>query len=186
MILYNTLLFLHVAAVTIWLGSGFLLHFLAWRAERAGDTPAMMTALAQMGSLGNCVFVPSSLATLVFGIGMVLVAGWSFDELWIVLGLAGYAVSFGIGAFMLKPRGEAIGAMMASEGITPAAVAKGRQLAMIGRVEAVVLYFVVAVMALKPAVNDIAVLAGLAAGLAIGMAFAVLGARQAVAQAAAA
>lgn len=175
--LYDLLLFLHIAAAIIWLGSGFLLHVLVWRAERAENASALMSTLRDMGALGNILFVPASLATLAFGIAMVFVAGWSFTELWIVLGLAGYAATFTIGFFFLKPRGDAIGAIVAREGISPAAVAKARQLAVIGRIDAVVLFLVVAVMALKPTVHDTGTLAGLAAALVIGVALSLASAR---------
>lgn len=175
--LYDLLLFLHIAAAIIWLGAGFLLQVLVWRAERADNAPALMAALNDMGALGNVLFVPASLATFAFGLAMVLVAGWSFTDLWIVLGLVGYATTFAIGFFFLKPRGEAIGAIVAREGISPAAVAKGRQLAVIGRIDAVVLFLVVAVMALKPTVDDVGVLAGLAAALALGVILSLASAR---------
>ena len=109
MLLYDLLLFLHIAAAIIWIGSGFLLHFLAWRAERADDPKALMAALHDMGALGTVLFVPASLATFAFGLGMVFVGGWAFTDLWIILGLAGYLATFAIGFFILKPRGEAIG-----------------------------------------------------------------------------
>jgi len=170
MLLYDLLLFLHIAAAIIWIGSGFLLHVLAWRAERADDPRALMAVLGDMGALGNTLFVPASLATFVFGLGMVLVGGWAFTDLWIILGLAGYLATFAIGFFILKPRGEAIGEIVARDGgISEEAVAKGRQLVAIGRIDAVLLFLVVAVMALKPTAADVAVLAGLAVVLAAGI-----------------
>ena len=168
--LYDLLLFLHIAAAIIWIGAGFLLHLLAFRAERADDPNALMAALRDMGALGNTLFVPASLATFAFGLGMVLVGGWAFSDLWIVLGLAGYLATFAIGFFILKPRGEAIGEIIARDGgISPEAIAKGRQLAAIGRIDAVLLFLVVAVMVLKPTVDDVAVLAVLAAVLTTGI-----------------
>jgi len=177
MLPYDILLFLHIAAAIVWLGSGFLLHVLVFRAERAGDAPALMAALRDMGALGNVLFVPASLATLAFGVTLVIVGGWSFADLWIVLALIGYATSFAIGAFVLKPRGEAIGAIVAHDGISAEAVRKGRQLSVIGRIEAVVLFLVVALMALKPTVHDPGVLAGLAAFLVAGVALSLASAR---------
>jgi uncharacterized membrane protein len=167
--IYDLLLFLHIAAAIIWIGSGFLLHVLAWRAERADNPKALMAVLGDMGALANTLFVPASLATFVFGLGMVFAGGWAFTDLWIILGLAGYLATFAIGFFILKPRGEAIGEIVARDGISEEAVAKGRQLVAIGRIDAVLLFLVVAVMALKPTVDDVAVLAGLAALLAAGI-----------------
>ncbi|MCB1488886.1 MAG: hypothetical protein KDJ88_15700, partial [Bauldia sp.] len=87
---------------------------------------------------------------------------------------------FCIGMFILKPRGEAIGAMIQRDGgVTTEAVAKGRQLATIGRIEAVILFLVVAVMVLKPAIDDVGILAALAAVLVGGTAFFIARARSA-------
>lgn len=170
MLLYDLLLFLHITAAIIWIGAGFLLHVLAFRAERAGDTGALMKALNDMGALGNVLFVPASLATFLLGLAMVLVGGWSFSDLWVVLGLAGFLATFCIGFFILKPRGEAIGEIIQRDGgVSADAIAKGRQLAVIGRIDAVVLFLVVAVMAFKPTVDDIAVLGGMAAVLVVGI-----------------
>ncbi|MBN9020610.1 MAG: DUF2269 family protein [Rhizobiales bacterium] len=177
MLSYDILLFLHISAAVIWLGSGFLLHILACRAERAGGAPARMAARRDRGTLGNVLFVPASLATLVFGIALVLVGGWAFTDLWIVLALIGYATSFIIGAFVLKPRGEAIGATVARDGISAEVIRKGRQLSVIGRVEATVLFVIVALMALKPSVDDVATLAGIAVLLVAGVALSVVSGR---------
>jgi uncharacterized membrane protein len=163
MVLYDAFLFLHITAAIIWVGSGFLLHVLAFRAERANDPAGQMKVLNDMGALGNTLFVPASLAALVFGLAMVIDGPWSFSDLWIVLGLSGFAATFGIGLFILKPRGEQIGAVIRRDGgISPEAIAKGRQLTIIGRFDAVVLFLVVAVMALKPTIDDVGILAALA------------------------
>ncbi|MCB1489361.1 MAG: hypothetical protein KDJ88_18130, partial [Bauldia sp.] len=70
---------------------------------------------------------------------------------------------FCIGMFILKPRGEAIGGIIQRDGgLSPEAVAKGRQLAVIGRIDAVILFLVVAVMVLKPTIDNVGVLAALA------------------------
>ena len=83
--------------------------------------------------------------------------------------------------FVLKPRGQAIGAIIQRDGgISPEAVAKGRQLATIGRIEAVILFLVVAVMALKPTIDDVGILAALAAVLVGSTAFFIVQARSAV------
>ncbi|MCB1494393.1 MAG: DUF2269 family protein [Bauldia sp.] len=180
MVPYDLYLYVHIAAAIIWVGSGFLLHILAFRAERANDAAGQMRVLRDMGALGNVLFVPASLVALVFGLLMVIDGPWSFSDLWIILGLAGYAATFCIGMFILKPRGEAIGAMIQRDGgVTTEAVAKGRQLATIGRIEAVILFLVVAVMVLKPAIDDVGILAALAAVLVGGTAFFIARARSA-------
>ncbi len=180
MVLYDLFLYVHIVAAIIWVGSGFLLHVLAFRAERTNDVAGQMRVLHDMGALGNTLFAPASLIALVFGVLMVIEGPWSFSDLWITLGLAGYATTFCIGMFVLKPRGQAIGAIIQRDGgISAEAVAKGRQLATIGRIEAVILFLVVAVMALKPTIDDVGILAALAAVLVGSTAFFIARARSA-------
>jgi hypothetical protein len=41
------------------------------------------------------VFIPASLTVVVFGIALVIQSdAWTFDYLWIVLGLLGFATTF--------------------------------------------------------------------------------------------
>lgn len=175
MLLYDLLLFLHIAAAIIWIGSGFLVHVLFFRAEQSDDPAALMGVLRDMGALGNTLFIPASLATFLFGVALAFVAGFSFSDLWIVLGLAGFLATFVTGAFFLKPRGDEIAAIMRRDGgMSDEAAQKARQLAAIGRIDYVVLFLVVAVMVLKPTANDVAVLAGMAAVLLGGIAFLVV------------
>jgi hypothetical protein len=51
------------------------------------------------------LFVPASLTVVVFGIAMVIESdAWTFDYLWIVLGLVGYAATFVTGFFFIGRR----------------------------------------------------------------------------------
>lgn len=159
MVLYDLLLFFHITTAIIWVGSGFLLNFLAFRAERADDAAAMMKALHDMGSLGNVLFIPASFSTLLFGMLMIMVGPWSFEDLWVVIGLIGFATTAAFGLFVLKPRGEQIGAVIQRDGgVSAEAIARGRQLLVLGRLDAVLLFLVVADMALKPTIYDVGIL----------------------------
>src|SRR5688500_4694128 len=96
---YELLVFLHVAAVIIWIGAGFLIALLVFGAERAGDRIREAGYHRDVGWLAPRLFIPASMATLVFGILVVADGPWSFGDLWIVIGLVGWAVSFGLGFF---------------------------------------------------------------------------------------
>ena len=137
----------------------------------------MLAVLGHMGALGKTLFVPASFATFVFGLAMVFAAGWSFAELWVILGLAGFAATFLTGILVLEPRGKKIGAMLARDGVTAAAIAEGRKLVTVSRIDYVILFLVVADMALKPTPADIGVLAAMAAVLLFGAGFLLAGAR---------
>ena len=110
--LYDLLLFLHIAAAIVWIGSGGLIQVLAIRAERRGDHEGLKRAADDAAALGDTLFLPASFATLLLGVALTIDGPWSFDQLWIVLGLAGWLVSFLLGFFYFRPEGERIGALV--------------------------------------------------------------------------
>src|SRR3712207_5810161 len=167
---YELFLLVHVVAAIIWLGSGLLLQVLAFRAERIDDAEGLRRIAQDSAALSMTLFVPASLAVLVFGVLMVLDGPWSFDTLWIALGLAGYAATFLTGVLVMGPGSERIAAIMARDGMSDEAVRGIRTLLAKGRLDALGLYLVVAVMALKPTGDDVVVLAVLAAVLIVGVA----------------
>ena len=91
---YEVLLFLHVASVIVWLGTGSSLAVLALYGQRQGDR-ALLERLGPFGRwLGPRVFGPAAIGALVFGLALVADGHWTFRPLWIKLGLAAYAGSF--------------------------------------------------------------------------------------------
>src|SRR5713226_9622892 len=91
---YECLLFVHVAAVIVWLGTGTALAFIAIYAERSRERALGEQLGTLAAGLGPRVFAPASLGTLVAGMLLVLDGSWTFRRLWIGLGLAAFAVSF--------------------------------------------------------------------------------------------
>jgi uncharacterized membrane protein len=162
MSLYEFLLFLHIAAAIVWIGSGTLVNVLGSRYNRARDHDGLRRIAADTGELANVLFIPASLATLVLGILTTIEGPWSFDELWILIGLGGIAATIFTGVAIITPRTEEIAALMEGDGMTPAIAAKIKQLLTLSRIDLVVLYLVVADMALKPTGDDVGVLIGMA------------------------
>ena len=150
---YEILLFLHIAAAIVWLGSGFFLQILIFRAESADDTGLTRGIASNSGWLAQRIFIPTSLAVLVLGILLTIEGPWSFGDLWIVLGLAGYAVSFLLGILFQEPQGKRIHAAMEA-GDQGRAAFLIRQINAVARIELVILFLVVGVMALKPTGDD--------------------------------
>src|SRR3954449_12014993 len=92
---YELLLFGHVVCVILWVGGGSLFHILGFRAERTDDNEAIERIFKDLAFLGTRLFLPSSLLVLVFGLLLVWDSDfWSFSQLWIALGLAGFAITF--------------------------------------------------------------------------------------------
>lgn len=171
MSLYELLLFLHILAAIVWIGSGTLLNVLAYRARSADDNEGLSRIASEAGGLSNVLFLPASLATLVFGVLVVIEGDLSFGDLWVVLGLVGIAATIVTGAAIIGPRSKEIAGMLERDGVTPEVGTKITQLITLGRIDLVVLYLVVADMVLKPTGDDVGLLIAMAVILVAAIAF---------------
>jgi uncharacterized membrane protein len=180
MTLYELLLFVHISATVVWVGAGLCSLILAVGYDRDGDEPAIRRFLADQERLATRLFIPASLTVVIFGIALVIESdAWTFDYLWIVLGLVGFAATFVTGLFMIKPASERIGAAMEREGgrLTPALRTDVRKLIVMARLDYVVLFLVIADMVIKPTGDDVAVLLVMALIAVAGVAYIVMGLR---------
>lgn len=92
---------------------------------------------------------------LIAGVLLVIEGPWEFDQLWLVLGLAGFAATFLTGILVLKPQSERIAAELARDGMTEnAAQDIGRMFTRM-RIDYTVIALVVADMTLKPTGDDV-------------------------------
>ena len=174
MTLYEFLLFVHISATVVWVGAGLCSLVLAIGYDRDGDEPAIRRFLADQDRLATRLFIPASLTVVVFGIALVIESdAWTFEYLWIVLGLVGFAATFVTGLFMIKPASERIGAAMEREGgrLTPALRIDIRKLIVMARLDYVVLFLVIADMVVKPTGDDAGMLIGMAVILVAGIAY---------------
>ena len=132
-----------------------VVQYFAFRAERATDPAEMHRVASDAEWLALRLFVPASLAVLVFGILLVLDGPWGFDQLWIVLGLAGSAFSFLLGILYLSPESGRIARLIEAHGPTHEAVtSRISRILAVSRFELAILFAVVLDMALKPTVDD--------------------------------
>ena len=144
---YEILLFLHVVGATIWLGSGFLLNALFFRARRTNDNVLIGRISANTEWLAKRIFIPTSLLTLLLGILLTIEGPWQFDQLWIVLGLAGFAATFLIGVGLIEPEGKRLHAAMEQHGPGhPASAKHSTRIDALSKLD-LVLLFVVALLA---------------------------------------
>lgn len=165
---YSIVKFLHVAAAILWVGGGFVLFLLGVLAQRAGNIEEKLQAMRASGQLGGRFFAPMSMLTLIFG--LIMCGFWvGFSDLWIVIGLVGYATTFSIGMFIFKPTGERMGAMIARDGVTPAVLEIGERMMRAARLDYAVMLVIVADMVLKPTAHDIGILAAMALAVVIGV-----------------
>jgi uncharacterized membrane protein len=167
-------------AAIAWIGSGLLIQILLTMAERRQDDATFGALMDYTAGLGLKLFVPSSLVVVACGIGLVADGPWSFDQLWVVLGLAGFAATFLTGALVVKPRADRLAEITAANGgvLTPAAMYEARKLLALGRTDYVVLVAVVFDMAVKPTGDDTGALAVIALAVAAGLVYVVRRSRQ--------
>ncbi len=169
---YEVLLFLHIAAAIIWLGAAFTLQALVFRAERAGDPAAMKVTADSAEWLANRVFIPSSLAVLILGILLTIDGPWSFGELWIVLGLVGFAITFLTGLLWITPQSKRTQGLIERDGGMGAeAYGVAKRMMIFARLDYVVLFLVVLDMTVKPTGDDVGTLVLMAAILVAGAAY---------------
>ncbi|MBZ9700203.1 MULTISPECIES: DUF2269 family protein [unclassified Mesorhizobium] len=164
---YSIAKLLHILSATLWVGGGFALMVLATLADRSGNIQGTLQAMRATGELGNRFFAPMSILTLAFG--LIMCWFWvGFSQLWILIGLAGYATTFSIGMFVFKPSADHMGAMIARDGVTPAALASGQRILRAARFDYAVMLVIIADMVLKPTIHDFTVLAAMVLVLAAG------------------
>jgi uncharacterized membrane protein len=146
---YAILKLLHVLSVIVWVGGALTANVLVWRVARAGDRAALTSLMGSLAGIGRGMTGPSSLLTLLTGIGMMLTGRLDHTALWIQWGFAGVLIHFLFGPILLRRAGMELYASLTAGDDARFAVARQR----VGRLNVVyllVLVSVVSVMVLKP------------------------------------
>ena len=95
---YDWIMFAHVLAAMIWLGGAVAVTVLGGAALRSGKTDSVGGFIASLRIVLPLIFGPASLATLGFGIWLVLDSdGWDFGQAWIICGIALLGVAILLG-----------------------------------------------------------------------------------------
>ncbi|MFN3936262.1 MAG: DUF2269 family protein [Gemmobacter sp.] len=151
--IYALVKFLHIASAMIWIGGGFCLMVIALVADRRADDEGLLRVMQTVVMLGNTLFVPAALLTLLFGSVMVWMA-WSVTDFWVMLALGGFATSFLLGSAVMKPHADRLTEAAAREGASPAVIARCRRIVQIAKFDYVILFMITAIMLLKPRPED--------------------------------
>lgn len=151
--IYSIFKFLHVICAIAWVGGGLTLLANSILSVRAKGEVETLKSLDTMNNLGKSWFIPSSLLTVVFG-AITAVLGGSFFDLWVLLGLAGFASTFFTGLLILEPLGRRISEVLAA-GRTEEALEQGKRLMQIAKFDYTVMIVVIADMVLKPYWTDL-------------------------------
>jgi uncharacterized membrane protein len=161
MTVYPYVEFVHIAAIVLWLGGGSLSVFSAVKAERAHNAADFARVLGDTVFFSMRLFVPAGLVAFACGLAMAYLAEL-FSELWISIGIAGFAVTFLTGLLVIKPRAEKLLALTGSGGSAGDVFGPGREIIAIAKFDYVMLFTIVSDMVLKPGPTDTAELTAMA------------------------
>jgi len=167
--LYSIFKFLHVVCAIAWVGGGLTLIAANIFLTRAKGDNELFATLNIMNALGKTWFVPASMLTLVFGV-IVTTLGGMWLDLWVLLGLAGFASTFCTGLLIIEPTGRKIATAL-EQGRTDEALATAKRLMQISKFDYTVILVVVADMVLKPHWVDFPTLIVFAAAIGAGAYF---------------
>ena len=150
---YELIVFLHVLSAIAWVGGGMIMQMLSLGAKRAEDPAAQMHYGRQAEEMSRRYFMPASFAVLGFGIWATIIGPWSFGDLWITLGLVGYALSALIGMAGLGPLAKRAQKLTEERGpMDPVVLHTRRRMERLTRLDLVILVAVIFDMVVKPGV----------------------------------
>ncbi len=144
---------LHVACVIMWVGGDFALLVLSVRRRRSGDIAGFVRFLPDVMFITKYVAIPSSLVAVACGLAMAFLS-WGFAQLWILIGLAGFATVFASGVLVLRPQTEQLIAMGNQDGSQAELAERAGRLLRFVMFDHAVMFLVVADMVLKPGFGD--------------------------------
>ena len=148
---YNILQALHVLAAVVWVGGAVTLNVMATRLQAAGDATRLMAFARDTEWMGKRVYLPSSIAVLVFGVLAVIVGEIGFSTLWVAIGLIGIVFTALTGSLFIGPESKRLADLADDRGVDDPEVRRRiARLFKLARIDLVVLLLVVVDMVVKP------------------------------------
>jgi uncharacterized membrane protein len=140
----------HIMFAVIWIGSHIGMLMLGARARREGPD-RMVRFVADSIWLGNGLQAVSAILVLLFGGALVVVDDFGISDLWILLGLIGFAVLLAMGAGYMTPQSRRIVELAEQHGAEAAEVqGKIRTVRLVSVAQSAVMVAVVLDMIVKP------------------------------------
>ena|SRR5215210_1741512 len=146
---YTALKVIHILAAVLWLGGATMLAVLAIRARRRSGE-ALVAIFRDVALLAPRIFVPASLVLVVTGFGLLATGDLPY-ELWVILALVGWAITFLAGLLILTPQVKRAESLLEEHSPTSeAALGQVQRVLTLARLDLVVLTLVVVDMVVKP------------------------------------
>jgi uncharacterized membrane protein len=143
----------HVIVAVLWVGGGATLAFLAIMTLRMNDPIRVAQFAHQAGKIGERLYTPSSLLVLLFGIGLMTndQSPWDWDMTFVQIALAGWALTFLVGFFYIRPTAAKLASAIEERGPTdPEAQRLIKNILVVTRIDILILLFIVFDMTAKP------------------------------------
>ena len=148
---YEVFKTIHVLAAIAWVGGGILVQLMVTRMQRAGEHDRLGALSIDLEVYAKILFIPATVVVLLAGIGMVVVSGWNFTDLWILLGLGGITFTGLTGSLFLGPEVGRLGNLIQERGPSDQEVQRRMaRIFLVSRVDLAVLILIVINMVVKP------------------------------------
>lgn len=146
----DTLLIIHIVAVSLWLGGSVMNGLLNARLASTGNMPAQAALARVEASLGTTFYAPVAILTLLSGVGLVLGDdAFSFGDMFVSAGFLAIIVAAVLGPTKFEPLGKRI-AEAYEAGDADAGQAASREIAMWSALDVVLILIALALMVIKP------------------------------------
>jgi uncharacterized membrane protein len=148
--LYEFLLTVHILAAIVWLGGSWMLLTIGL-ALRAAGVQRRVEFTQSVEKLSSIYFAIASIIVIVAGSLLVDEAGYDYSDTWVILGYAGWFVSFLLGVGYYGPAGKRREKAIEEGGVESPAVLKSlNSLLAVAAFDSIVITLVVIDMTTKP------------------------------------
>lgn len=163
--IYHALEFVHVMAAIAWMGGGLCFSVFGTILENRRDSRSLLALMRLLGTHGHSFFMPAALLTLVSGIGLFSISAMDWSA-WSIFAILLVGLAFGVCSNIMKTAADRVVYLM-DVGRDAHALTEARGLLRQARFECATMAAIVALMVMKPAWNDLAILAGIGVLLAV-------------------
>jgi uncharacterized membrane protein len=147
--MHNVLVVIHVLAAMAWVGGGTLSALLSYRALSTGE--GFETIATQELTAGSRLFGPAAVLVLLSGITIVLTTpSWRFSQTFVWLSLTLVLISLAVGGGFYNRTWTRMRALYADSPDDPELVRLRGRMALVQRVDLLILIAVVVLMVTKP------------------------------------
>ncbi len=149
--MYELFKTIHILAAIGWVGGVIMGQVQGARVARTQDPQRFLAYAEEQSWLGKRFYAPMAVVVLVAGIAMVIISGWEFTDLWIIIGLVLFAATVTLGMAFLTPLGDKIVAGLRSGDPEAAGVPdQVKRITLLSQIDLAILVLVVINMVVKP------------------------------------